>query len=82
VNEFVRKEARMPAVEIHSRAQYRKALDVLIAVGGPFQGRGREKRVLVVTEDQYQALVASGVVKRNGTEAQAGGKETQHNRPV
>src|SRR5438132_1493662 len=65
----------MPAVEIRSRAQYRKALDVLIAVGGPFQGRGRDKRVLVVTEDQYQALVGAGVAKQNGTKARDRGKK-------
>jgi hypothetical protein len=68
---------RMPAIEIHDREQYRKALDVLIAVGGPFQGRGRDKRVLVVTESQYRALVDAGVVQPNSTKTRGRGQETR-----
>lgn len=54
----------MPVIEIKSDKQQRKALDVLIEVGGPFQGRGPlERRTLVVTNAQYQALLHAGVVK-------------------
>jgi hypothetical protein len=63
----------MPAVAIESPEQYSKALDVLTQVGGTFHGVGGEKRSLLVTEAQYQALVAAGVVKANGTKEQGRG---------
>lgn len=56
----------MPAVEIDSPEHYSKALDVLTQVGGTFHGVGGEKRSLLVTEAQYRALVAAGVVRHNG----------------
>lgn len=72
----------MPAIKIRSRQQYRKALDVLMQVGGPFQGRGRDKQLLVVTQDQYKALIGAGVVKPNGTRACGRGKKTLPNGAV
>jgi hypothetical protein len=65
----------MPAIEIESREQYAKAFDVLTQVGGTFHGVGGEKRTLLVTEAQYQALVAAGVVKNNGTRDRSRGKK-------
>jgi hypothetical protein len=71
----------MPAVDIESQEQYSKALDVLTRVGGTFQGVGAEKRYLLVTEAQYQALIAAGVVKQNGAkERSRGTKKTNRNR--
>jgi hypothetical protein len=72
----------MHVVEIKDREQYRKALKVLIEVGGTFQGRGRDKRLLVVTDAQYQALVAAQVVEPNGTKARSRGKKTSTNTNV
>jgi hypothetical protein len=54
----------MPAVEMNSNEQYRRAFKVLIEVGGSFRRVGRERRLLVVTNPQYKALVAAGVVGR------------------
>lgn len=65
----------MPAIEIESREQYAKALDVLTPVGGTFHGVGGEKRSLLVTEAQYQALITAGVVKKNGTKDRGRGKK-------
>ncbi len=65
----------MPAVEMKNKEQYRKAFQVLIRVGGTFQGVGRDKRLLVVTNAQYKALVAAGVVKPNGAKAPSRGKK-------
>jgi hypothetical protein len=58
----------MPAIAIESPEQYTKALDVLTAVGGTFHGVGGKNRTLLVTEAQYEAVVAAGVVQDNGTE--------------
>jgi hypothetical protein len=52
----------MPAVHITSDKQYEKALNVLIDLGGTWQGVGFEDRYLLVSERQYQALVEAGVV--------------------
>ena len=65
----------MPAVEIESREQYSRALAVLTEAGGTFHGVGREKRYLLVTEAQYRALVAAGVVKMDGTKERSRGKK-------
>jgi hypothetical protein len=65
----------MPAIEIESPEQYKKAWDVLIQVGGTFHGVGGEKRTLLVTEAQYDALVAAGVVKKNGTKDRSRGQK-------
>jgi hypothetical protein len=68
----------MPAIEIESPEQYKKAWDVLIQVGGTFHGVGGEKRTLLVTEAQYEALVAAGVVKGKGAKDRSRGKKTAH----
>src|SRR5438874_538474 len=51
----------MPAVPITSREQYQNAIEVLTRVGGTWQGVGFEEWVLLVTEAQYNALVAAKV---------------------
>ncbi|HTU16454.1 MAG TPA: hypothetical protein VMG10_00200 [Gemmataceae bacterium] len=68
----------MPAVEMESPEQYKKAWEVLIEVGGTFHGVGQEKRILLVTKAQYNALVAAGVVKSNSTEARHRGQKKAH----
>lgn len=68
----------MPAVEIETREQYKKAWEVLIKVGGTFHGVGQEKRTLLVTKPQYDALVAAGVVKKNSTEVRRRGQKKVH----
>jgi hypothetical protein len=68
----------MPAIEIESPGQYKRAWEVLIKVGGTFHGVGQEKRTLLVTRAQYEALITAGVVKRNSTEAQGRGKKKAH----
>jgi hypothetical protein len=74
----------MPAVDIDSPEQYSKALAVLTEVGGTFHGVGQEKKYLLVTEAQYAALVAAGVVKKNQKngrkERSRGPKKTNRNR--
>jgi hypothetical protein len=65
----------MPAIEIDSREQFSKALKVLTEVGGTFHGVGQEKKSLLVTEAQYRALVAAGVVKKDGTKEPTLGKK-------
>jgi hypothetical protein len=64
----------MPAIEIQSPEQYSQALKVLTEVGGTFHGVGAEEnRSLLVTEAQYEALVAAGVVKKDGTKDRSRG---------
>jgi hypothetical protein len=66
----------MPAVDIDSPEQHSKALAVMTEVGGTFHGvGGEEKRFLLVTEAQYRALVAAGVVEKNGTKERSRGKK-------
>lgn len=66
----------MPAVDIESPEQFRKALAVLTEVGGTFHGvGGEEKRYLLVTEAQYRALMAAGVVKKDGMKERSRGKK-------
>ncbi len=65
----------MPAVDIDSPEQYSRALAVLTEVGGTFHGVGQEKKYLLVTEAQYRALVAAGVVKKDGTKERSRGKK-------
>ena len=77
-----RKEVTMPAIEIHSGMRLAKIFDVLIEVGGPFQGVGRDKRILVVTREQHKALVDAGLVKPDGTKARLRGKKATKNRTV
>lgn len=72
----------MYAIEMTSHEQYSRALGVLIAVGGTFQGRGSDRQFLLVSDSQYRALVAAGVVEENGTKARSRGKSTGKNRKV
>ncbi len=66
----------MPAVDIESDEQYSKALKVLTEVGGTFHGvGGEENRSLLVTQAQYEALVAAGVVKKDGTKDRSRGQK-------
>jgi hypothetical protein len=66
----------MPAVEIESDEQYSKALAVLTEVGGTFHGvGGEEKRSLLVTQAQYAALVAAGVVQKDGAKERSRGQK-------
>jgi hypothetical protein len=68
----------MPAIAIESPEQYTKALDVLTEVGGAFHGVGGQKRTLLVTKAQYEALVAAGVVKDDGRKDHSRGKKKAH----
>jgi hypothetical protein len=64
----------MPAVDIESPEQYSRALAVLTEVGGTFHGvGGEENRYLLVTEAQYRALVAAGVVNKDGKKERSRG---------
>ena len=72
----------MPAVHIENPEHQRRALKVLMEIGGPFQGRGREKRILVVTNDQYEALIRAGVVKRDGARVHLRGKKKHESKSV
>jgi len=66
----------MPAVEVENDEQYRRAWSVLTQVGGTFHGvGGEEKRSLLVTQAQYEALVAAGVVKKDRTKDRGGGQK-------
>jgi hypothetical protein len=64
------------AVHIHSKEQYIRALRVLDKVGGTWQGIGTSSApVLLLTEAQYNALRAAGVVPANDKEVKARGKK-------
>jgi len=63
----------MPKVAIKDMKQYEKALDVLIRVGGTWQGVGRDEWFLLVTEDQYRALLEAKVIpSEHGPEEKRG----------
>jgi hypothetical protein len=66
----------MPAIAIKDREHYMKATEVLDRVGGAWQGVGQDKRYLLVTLAQYDALVQAGVATplENGKEAKHGKK--------
>jgi hypothetical protein len=53
----------MPAVVLPDRNAYKKAFQVLMRVGGPFQGRGED--TLIVSDEQYEALMQAGLVSPN-----------------
>lgn len=65
----------MHVVQIDDWKKYVEAFDVLIRVGGTFQGR--PDQVLVVTDAQYQAMVAAKIVTPNGTEAACRGQKAK-----
>jgi hypothetical protein len=56
----------MPAVVLKTRDAYKKAFRIVAQVGGPFQGRGED--MLIVSDEQYQALVKAGMVSRDDQE--------------
>ena len=64
----------MHRVELKDFDKYKKAFAILSEVGGPFAGEGED--ALVVTDEQYQALVEAKVVSVNGTKARGRGKKT------
>jgi hypothetical protein len=64
------------AVHIHSREQYIQGANVLDKVGGTWQGIGPSSDpVLLLTESQYNALLAAGVISANDKEVQGRGKK-------
>jgi hypothetical protein len=65
----------MRRVQIKTWDDYVKAIDVLIEVGGTFLGR--PEQVLIVTEDQYRALVDAKVVSADGKETKSRGKKAK-----
>jgi hypothetical protein len=66
----------MPAVDIESSEQFSRAFALLTEMGGTFHGvGGEENRRLLVTEAQYRALVAAGIVKKDGTKERGRGKK-------
>ena len=52
----------MPKVPIKEEKQYQKAIEVLSRVGGTYQGIGQDEWFLLVTDAQYQALLAAKVI--------------------
>jgi hypothetical protein len=63
----------MPKVAIKDMKQYEEALEVLLRVGGTWQGVGRDEWFLLVTEGQYRALVEAKVIpSENGAEGKRG----------
>ena len=54
----------MPAVQFKDRDSYKKAFKVLMQVGGPFQGR--REHMLIVSDEQFEALVKANLVTPNG----------------
>jgi hypothetical protein len=70
----------MPAVPIKNREQYIKAIEVLDRVGGTWHGVGQEERYLLVTEDQYKALIEAKVAIPEDTKKDATrGKKSRNN---
>jgi hypothetical protein len=62
----------MPVVRLEDDEQLRKAFRVLIRVGGTFHGR--PERILLVTDQQYKALIRAGVIRPNGKARTSGQK--------
>lgn len=68
------------AVHIRSREQYLQALRVLDKVGGTWQGVGTSADpVMLLTDRQFNALVAAGVA--TDKEVKAGGKKAPGPKP-
>jgi hypothetical protein len=64
------------AVRIQSKEQYIAAIRVLNQVPGTWHGVGPSSApVLLLTEPQFRALVAAGVVPTNGKQVSARGKK-------
>ena len=63
-------------VRIQSREQFIAAITVLDKVKGTWHGIGTSAApVLLLTDEQYNALVEAGVVQANGKEVKARGKK-------
>ncbi len=70
------------AVHIESKEQYVRALRVLNFMRGTWQGVGPSTApILLVTDEQFEALVEAGVVPNNGKEAAPRGKKTTSRKP-
>jgi hypothetical protein len=73
---FVQERAMAHAVHIQSQQQYIKALHVLDRLKGTWQGVGPASApVLLVTDEQYRALIEAGVVPSNDKEVNVRGKK-------
>lgn len=63
------------AVRIESKEQYIRALHVLDHTKGMWRGVGPSSDpVLLLTDEQFDALVAAGVVASNGKKVEARGQ--------
>jgi hypothetical protein len=70
------------AVHIHSKEQYIEAIRVLDGVKGTWQGIGPSSApVLLLTDEQYNALVEAGVVPSNDKVVKARGKKPPTKKP-
>jgi hypothetical protein len=65
----------MPAVRLTDRETYKKAVKVLIQAGGPFQGRGED--TLIISSEQYAALVQARLVSSKALEIPSHSAQTQ-----
>jgi hypothetical protein len=65
----------MHRIELKDFDTYKRAVGVLIEVGGPFAGEGKD--VLIVTDEQYEAMVKAKVVSANDEKARGRGKKTR-----
>ena len=63
-------------IHIQSKEQHMAAVRVLDTVKGTWLGIGTSADpIIVVTDEQYRALVAAGVIDANGKEDNARGKK-------
>jgi hypothetical protein len=65
----------MHRLELKDFDTYVKAVGVLTRVGGPFSGRGKD--VLIVTDEQYEAMVEAKVIPANNKKARDRGKKAR-----
>jgi hypothetical protein len=74
--------AMAQAIAIQSREQYIQAIRVLDKVGGTWQGVGPSTApILLLTDAQYNALLAAGVITATGTEVKIRGKKANDKKP-
>ena len=63
-------------IHIQSKEQHMAAVRVLREVKGTWLGLGTSSDpIIVVTDEQYRALVAAGVIEANGKKDNARGKK-------
>ena len=63
-------------IRIQSREQYIAAIDVLNFTKGTWVGIGPSTApIIIVTDEQFKALVDAGVVSANGEEVKSRGKK-------